>query len=98
MNTHNTQIELCGEEYAARVLFEWDKSPLISSVALCRKVKEFYNAAGDYEPRVTLIFLAITPLLDETPCSALAGEIMAEATRRKAEATAESQEWARAAL
>ena len=98
MNTHNTKIELRGEEYGARVLFEWDKSPLISSVALCRKVIEFYNAAGDYEPRATLIFLAITPLLDETPCSALAGEIMAEVTRRKAEATAESQEWARAAL
>jgi phage baseplate assembly protein W len=75
-----------------------DKRLLISSVALCRKVKEFYNAAGDYEPRVTLIFLDITPLLDETQCSALAGEIMAEAMRRKAESTAELQEWARAAL
>ena len=78
MNAHHTKIELCGEEYAAVVLFESDESPWISSVTLCRSVKEFYNANGEFKPRVKLVSLDITPLLNSTQFSALTDEIMAE--------------------
>ena len=73
MNKHHTKIELCGEEYAAVVLFESDESPWISSVTLCRSVKEFYNATGEFKPMVNLVRLDIKPLLNSGAIFCLGG-------------------------
>ena len=63
-NEYETTIELCGEEYAAIVLYEADDRPLINHVTLQRKVKvkANYNAAGEYAPHVVCLNMEITKM------------------------------------
>ena len=83
--SHNTTIELCGEKYAAIVLFEWDDSPFICSVEIQRKVKQFYNEKGEYAPITEIVNLSITKMLNDRQLCALADEITAEALCRAEE-------------
>jgi len=85
--THNTTIELCGEEYAATVLYEFDEQkPLIEAVMLQHKINCFYNTAGVFAPHVIGVELNITQMLNDSQLSILSDEISADALCRSKEA------------
>lgn len=82
MNTHHTKIELCGEEYTAVILFEWDTDewegkPLIHSVIIKRSVNEFYDAAGRYKKTTKILSVEILPMMSDEQLVNLADEITA---------------------
>lgn len=76
MNAHHTKIELCGEEYAAVVLFEWDENPIIKGVTIYRSIHNLYNTKGEYSPHVERISVDITAMLNDDQIDALSNEIV----------------------
>lgn len=87
MQEYKTMINLCGSDYPASIIFEFDDSyPLIYSIQISKDIKYNYNNAGEYAPHVETNNLSIMLFLDTAQIAALADEIKADAAYQREEA------------
>ena len=83
-HSHNTNIDLCGEEYVAEVEYELEqgeKYPIIYGVQIvkqtCKKGEYFYTESGSFQIGPAFVRVSITDLLNQKQIGIFADEIIA---------------------
>ena len=83
-HSHNTNIDLCGEEYVAEVEYELEqgeKYPIIYGVEIvkqtCKKGGYFYTESGTFQIGPAFVRVSITDLLNWKQIGVFADEIIA---------------------
>ena len=83
-HSHNTSIDLCGEEYVAEVEYELEqgeKYPIIYGVEIvkqtCKKGGYFYTESGTFQIGPAFVRVSITDLLNWKQIGVFADEIIA---------------------
>ena len=86
--SHNTTIDLCGEEYTAEVEYELEqgeKYPIIYGVKVvkqtCKKGHYFYTEKGEFQCGLAFVNVSITDLLDAKQIAVFADAIIAAELR-----------------
>ena len=75
-DTHETELEFGGELRLATVEYCRDDDAIeITKVVLRRAEQRYYNAHGDYHPRIERHVVTVTNLLSKAQIKALAMEI-----------------------
>lgn len=80
-----TEMEFYGAIYKAIVEWDWiDDEIDIQSVSITRGIKHYYNAQGEYKPRIEIIKLDMISMMDDEQMGAIISEIR-DAEQAKAE-------------